>query len=210
MFRSDRNANHAFPANQPANTNVPPAQYPNASQSQSAQYQPAVQAPSVPHAVSESEALARDIKAGTLTSFVGEDTVLTGQATFTGMLRIDGNMSGSVNSQNGTVIIGTGGQVDANLNVAVAIIYGTVNGDITASKRIELGRTSRVLGNIQTPSLVMEQGAIFEGMCLMPQSAEAASSRSGRKKQDSESPESPVTEKVEDFSATPQPELVAQ
>jgi cytoskeletal protein CcmA (bactofilin family) len=51
----------------------------------------------------------------------------------------------------------------------VAQIYGTVNGDIVATKRIEMGRTAKVTGNIQTPTLAIENGAIFEGGCRMVQ-----------------------------------------
>lgn len=124
--------------------------------------------------VSESEALARDIKEGTLSGFVGNGTKLTGEATFKGMLRIDGHLSGNITSADGTLLVGTNGQVDADIAVAVATIHGTVNGDITASCRIEIGRTSRVIGNIQTPSLVIEQGGVFEGSCRMLQPKEAA------------------------------------
>jgi cytoskeletal protein CcmA (bactofilin family) len=120
-------------------------------------------------AYSESESLARDIKEGTLSGFVGNGTTLTGEANFKGMLRVDGHLSGKVSSQDGTLIISSGGQVDADIDVSVAQIYGTVVGDITASKRIELGRVARVTGNIQTPALVIEQGAIFEGSCRMQQ-----------------------------------------
>jgi cytoskeletal protein CcmA (bactofilin family) len=118
-------------------------------------------------AYTESDALARDIKEGTLTGFVGNGTNMTGEANFKGMLRVDGHLSGRVSSQDGTLIVSTGGQVDANVEVSVAQIYGTVNGDIVASKRIELGRVAKVTGNIQTPALVIEQGAIFEGSCRM-------------------------------------------
>jgi cytoskeletal protein CcmA (bactofilin family) len=124
-------------------------------------------------AYSESESLARDIKEGTLSGFVGNGTTLTGEANFKGMLRVDGHLSGRVSSQDGTLIISSGGQVDADIEVSVAQIYGTVNGDITATKRIELGRVARVTGNIQTPALVIEQGAIFEGSCRMEQSRDA-------------------------------------
>jgi cytoskeletal protein CcmA (bactofilin family) len=118
-------------------------------------------------AYTESDALARDIKEGTLTGFVGNGTNMTGEANFKGMLRVDGHLSGRVSSQDGTLIVSTGGQVDANVEVSVAQIYGTVNGDVVASKRIELGRVAKVTGNIQTPALVIEQGAIFEGSCRM-------------------------------------------
>jgi hypothetical protein len=67
--------------------------------------------------------------------------------------------------------------VDANVEVAVAQIFGTVNGDITATKRIEMGRVAKVTGNIQTPALVIENGAIFEGSCRMVQIKEDAEKR---------------------------------
>ncbi len=124
-------------------------------------------------AVTESESLARDIKEGTLSGFVGNGTTLTGEANFKGMLRVDGHLSGRVSSADGTLIVSNNGQVDANVEVAVAQIYGTVNGDIIATKRIEMGRVAKVNGNIQTPALVIEQGALFEGSCRMVQLKEA-------------------------------------
>jgi cytoskeletal protein CcmA (bactofilin family) len=120
-------------------------------------------------AVTESESLARDIKDGLLSGFVGNGTTLTGEANFKGMLRVDGHLSGQVKSEGGTLIVGNNGQVDADIEVAIATIHGAVNGDITASQRLELGRAAKVNGNIQTPSLVIEQGAVFEGSCKMIQ-----------------------------------------
>ena len=137
-----------------------------------APYQPADQAKPAEgagssRALTESESLARDIKEGTLSGFVGSGTDFTGEATFKAMMRIDGHLSGRINSTSGTLVIGTNGKVDANIEVAVATIHGTVNGDIIATQRLELGRAAKVTGNIQTPSLVIEQGAIFEGSCKM-------------------------------------------
>ncbi|HXM35844.1 MAG TPA: polymer-forming cytoskeletal protein, partial [Pyrinomonadaceae bacterium] len=74
-------------------------------------------------------------------------------------------------SSSGTLVIGTNGKVDANIEVAVATIHGTVNGDIIATQRLELGRSAKVNGNIQAPSLIIEQGALFEGSCKMTQAA---------------------------------------
>jgi len=171
----------------------------------SSYYQPAAQTPSATRAVTESESLAREIKEGTLSGFVGNGTMLTGEATFKGMLRVDGHLSGRVNSQDGTLIVSSNGQVDANVEVAVAQIYGTVNGDVIATKRIEMGRVARVTGNIQTPALVIENGAIFEGSCRMVQVKEAEEKR--RKEEDqrvsySSAPlmKDPIGEEVADVS----------
>jgi cytoskeletal protein CcmA (bactofilin family) len=131
------------------------------------QYRPQAESASSSRAVTESESLARDIKEGLLSGFVGNGTTLTGEANFKGMLRVDGHLSGQVKSEGGTLIVGNNGQVDADIEVAVATIHGAVNGDITASQRLELGRAAKVNGNITTPSLVIEQGAVFEGSCRM-------------------------------------------
>jgi cytoskeletal protein CcmA (bactofilin family) len=123
--------------------------------------------------VSDSESIARDIKEGRLSGFVGHGTTLTGETNFQMMLRVDGQLTGSVSSEGGTLIVGTNGQVDANVDVASAMINGTVNGDIVATERIQLGRTAKVVGNIQTPRLVLEDGAILEGGCTMLKAREA-------------------------------------
>jgi len=130
--------------------------------------------PSGSRAMTESETLAKDIKEGTLSGFVGGGTVVTGEANFKAMMRVDGHLSGRVSSSSGTLIVGANGKVDANIEVAVAVIHGTINGDIIATQRLELGRAAKVNGNIQTPSLIIEQGAMFEGTCKMMQMATAA------------------------------------
>ena len=127
--------------------------------------------------VSESESMARDIKDGRLSGFIGYGTVLTGEASFHAMLRIDGHLTGRITSENGTLIVGASGQVDANIMVASAVINGTVNGDIIALEKIELGRTARVVGNIQVPRIVIEDGAVFEGACSMTRAKEALEQR---------------------------------
>lgn len=137
-------------------------------------YRPATDAAGSPKALTESETIAREIKDGSLSGFVGSGTVITGEASFKSMLRVDGRFSGDINSTGGTLIVGSGGQVDANIDVAVATIHGIVNGDIVASDRVELGRAAKLTGNIQTPSLVIEQGAVFEGSCKMTQAKAAA------------------------------------
>ena len=152
-----------------------PKTYPSY-QTTSAETKPAVE--STPgassRAMTESETLARDIKEGTLSGFVGGGTEVTGEANFKAMMRIDRHLSGRVSSSSGTLIVGANGKVDANIEVAVAVIHGTINGDIIATQRLELGRAAKVNGNIQTPSLVIEQGAVFEGSCKMLQMTAAA------------------------------------
>jgi cytoskeletal protein CcmA (bactofilin family) len=171
-------------------------------QSAETQFRPPVERPQPPKAMTDGELLARDIKDGTLSGYVGNGTMMTGEAYFKGMLRVDGHLTGRVASEDGTLIIGTGGQVDADIEVAIATINGTVNGDIIASHRLELGRAARVTGNIQTPALVVEQGAVFEGSCRMIQLKAALEKQREAKSHDALAEEGSTDSNGED-SATP-------
>jgi cytoskeletal protein CcmA (bactofilin family) len=136
--------------------------------------------PASPKALTESESLAREIKEGNLSGFVGSGTVVTGEANFKAMMRVDGHLSGRINSSSGTLIVGANGKVDANIEVAVAVVHGTVNGDIIATTRLELGRAAKLNGNIQTASLMIEPGALFEGTCKMIKLSAGKSKSNGR------------------------------
>lgn len=156
-----------------APTAPPPPQQTTAAQSPSQRAQVESQS-STTRAVSESESLARAVKEGAVGGFVGGTSALSGEINFRGMMRVDGKVSGRVASDDGTLIVSSGGRVEAEVSVVVAKISGEVAGDITASERVELGRTARVSGNIQTPALIVEDGAIFEGNCRMSQQREDA------------------------------------
>lgn len=152
---------------------APPAAAPGAQRTGGLMPATAGLVPNAGRAFTESETVARDIKDGNLSGYVGAGTALTGEVTFKSMLHIDGHLTGRISSETGTLIVGTSGHVDANIEVAIASIKGTVNGDIIASQRIEMGRAAQVFGNIQAPKLVIEDGAVFEGNCLMVKAREA-------------------------------------
>jgi cytoskeletal protein CcmA (bactofilin family) len=174
MGRKPENLENEPTANgQPATNNYPvaPPVFPPDPPVNSA---PAVEKPKPMRAFTETESLARDLKDGTVSGFVGTGTTVQGEANFKGMMRIDGQLSGSIKSEKGTLIVSSGGKVDAKIEVAVANINGRINGDIIATERIELGRSAHVTGNISTPSLIIEQGAIFDGSCRMLQAQKTA------------------------------------
>lgn len=169
MFRSDRKPNGGQVSVEPVVTRIeiPTWQEPPPPAVEKPVATRPVDPPTQPRAISERDALARDIKDGVLNGFVGSGTVMTGESVFKGMLRVDGHLTGHVVSEDGTLIVGANGKVDANVDVSIATIHGQVNGDIVATKRIEIGRSAKVIGNIQTPALVVEPGAVFEGKCRM-------------------------------------------
>lgn len=92
---------------------------------------------------------------------------LNGEITFKDMLRINGHVAGKICSANGTLIVDGSARVDASIDVAVCVVSGTVNGDVVAQERVELGAAAIINGDISTGSLCMKPGAIFTGNCRM-------------------------------------------
>jgi cytoskeletal protein CcmA (bactofilin family) len=99
-------------------------------------------------------------------TLVGRGSHFEGKMTFEGTVRVDGSFSGEIVSDD-TLIIGETAEVRAELDVATVIIYGTVYGNIHATGSIQLKPDSHLVGNIVTPSLIVEPGSAFDGSCRM-------------------------------------------
>ena len=98
--------------------------------------------------------------------FVGDVLKFTGEVQFRSMLRIDGHFSGHVDSADGTLIVSNGAQlIGAVIEVAVAKINGTVQGDIHVTKELILGCTANVTGEVIAPALTVEEGALLNANC---------------------------------------------
>ncbi len=99
-------------------------------------------------------------------TLVGRGSHFEGKMTFEGVVRIDGSFDGEIVSDD-TLIIGESAEVRAELDVATLVIYGTVYGNIRATNCVELHAPGHLVGNIVSPSLVVERGAVFDGNCRM-------------------------------------------
>ena len=109
---------------------------------------------------------------GGIDAFLGKGTRVTGKLVFEGTGRIEGQVEGEISAQD-TLTIGPGALVKASISGAAIVIEGRVTGDVTAHQRVELRAASRVQGNITTPSLVVHEGAFFEGQCKMVEAGAA-------------------------------------
>ena len=96
---------------------------------------------------------------------ITSDNGAESEFTFAGTLRVDCYVKGVIPSRTGTLIVGETAEVEADIVVAIAIIDGLVRGDIHATERVELGSHARVFGNIESPALSVQPGAVFEGHC---------------------------------------------
>jgi len=114
---------------------------------------PAVQAvPSAPH--------------GEINTLLGRGTSFEGKLTFEGTVRIDGKLTGEIFSDD-VLVIGEGAEVKAKIEVGTLIVEGMVEGNVRASRLIELHAPARVRGNLDTPQLLIEKGVLFDGNCKM-------------------------------------------
>jgi cytoskeletal protein CcmA (bactofilin family) len=101
-----------------------------------------------------------------IVSLLGEGAELDGEISFTNGLRVDGIVRGKVKSE-AALVIGRAGKVNAEVNVKKISISGEFRGVIHASDRVEIYRDGKVYGDIFSPCLIIEAGAIFEGRCNM-------------------------------------------
>ena len=121
-------------------------------------------------------------------AFLGEGTEFKGVITFEGTVRVDGVLEGEVITDD-TFIIGTAANVKAEVKAGVVIVMGRMEGKIEAKEKCEVRVGSHVSGEIFTPSIYIEEGAVFEGTCHMTghgrgsvTSAEEAEESSGEEK----------------------------
>lgn len=101
-----------------------------------------------------------------LNGFVDSGCTIRGELEFKTYFRVDGRIEGKVRSQ-AELVIGEGGVVEGELEVARCVIGGEVRGTIRSSEQVMLHATAKVWADIQTPALVMEDGAFLEGAVTM-------------------------------------------
>ena len=108
-------------------------------------------------------------------NLVSEGTRIEGKVCFDQVTRVHGTLVGEVEAKPGsTLILGETSVVEGNVLADALWIDGYVRGDVKASTRVVISPTGRVIGNIHTPSLVVDFGGYFEGKCLMDSAAAKA------------------------------------
>lgn len=99
-------------------------------------------------------------------SLIGAGTVVSGDVTFTGGLRIDGEVRGNVVAENGepgTLVVSEQAKIDGEIRVSHVVVNGAVNGPVTADDYLELQPKARVVGDITYKTLEMHVGAVVQG-----------------------------------------------
>jgi cytoskeletal protein CcmA (bactofilin family) len=100
------------------------------------------------------------------------DTVLSKDISFSGTLNfekpflIKGRLSGNIVAR-GFLVIDEEAVVEANINASRVVIRGSVTGDVTATEKVEVALTGKLVGNVKAPEIFMETGCSFNGRCTM-------------------------------------------
>jgi cytoskeletal protein CcmA (bactofilin family) len=97
---------------------------------------------------------------------IGENSYFSGSFHINGSLRIDGRFEGRY-LQAEQLYIGHTGKIKTNISAVSVIVEGLVLGNITATSRVLLMPTARILGDIKTPELIIQNGVILEGRCTI-------------------------------------------
>lgn len=105
-----------------------------------------------------------------VSTVLDKECTFEGKLTFEGCVIVHGKFKGEIFSE-GSLIIGEGGYVEGHIEIGSIQIQGEVRGNISASQKIEINAPAVVQGDIAAPSLVIKEGAVFEGNCAMGRKA---------------------------------------
>jgi len=97
---------------------------------------------------------------------LADDLHITGTITFKSSLMIKGTLDGEIVSE-GLLIVGPTAKVNAKVTTKKLVSHGEITGDVTASEQVVLKQTAVHTGNITTPSIMIENGSVMNGSCVM-------------------------------------------
>lgn len=100
------------------------------------------------------------------TTILNEDASFEGKLDFEGNVLINGKFKGEIFST-GELTIGQTGVVEGKVQIGTIHIFGEIRGNISAKEKIEINSPAIVRGDIVAPSLIIKEGAVFEGNCSM-------------------------------------------
>jgi len=98
--------------------------------------------------------------------FIERGVSVEGKIVITGTFRVDGQVKGSITSEN-SLLLGENSQVEGQVDANDVIIAGRFDGSIFAKERVEIQSKGVVTGEIHSPCLVIQPGGILDGHCHM-------------------------------------------
>jgi cytoskeletal protein CcmA (bactofilin family) len=97
---------------------------------------------------------------------LGPDAEVTGKLSFETATRIEGKLRGEIRASD-LLVVGAEAVVNATVHAAKLVVLGEVRGEVLGAARVEICAGGRIFGDVQTKSLVIQDGATFEGKSRM-------------------------------------------
>lgn len=97
------------------------------------------------------------------TASIGKSVVIKGQIISREDLYLDGELEGTVEVQEHRLTIGPNGRVHANLKAREIVAIGAIQGNVEATEKVEIRKEAKLVGDIRTARVVIEDGAFFKG-----------------------------------------------
>jgi cytoskeletal protein CcmA (bactofilin family) len=110
-------------------------------------------------------------------SLIGAGTIVDGDISFSGGLRIDGQVRGNVTAANGdpcTLVVSEHARVDGEIRVSHVVINGAINGPVTADDYLELQAGARIVGDVSYRQIEMRVGAVVQGRLIHAEQGSAS------------------------------------
>jgi len=106
-------------------------------------------------------------------SLIGVGTSIEGKIRFSGGLRVDGEVRGSVEAVSGasssTLVLSDQARIEGAVSVAHLVLNGTVVGPVSVTETLEMQPKARIIGDVAYASIEMHQGAVIEGRLVHSQ-----------------------------------------
>jgi cytoskeletal protein CcmA (bactofilin family) len=112
---------------------------------------------------------------------IGKAVKVVGQIITKEDLDIDGDVEGTIESKANRITIGLSGRVQANISACNVVILGQVQGNVAASDKVDIRKNARLVGDITTSRISIEDGAVFKGSIDINKTESVSSPASGLK-----------------------------
>jgi cytoskeletal protein CcmA (bactofilin family) len=108
---------------------------------------------------------------------IGKSVQIKGELTGSEDLYLDGSIEGTVDLRDHSLIIGPNGKIKAAISARDLVVHGRVEGNITATGRVELRKSCTLIGDVSTQRIVIEDGAFFKGAIDIKENTQSVESR---------------------------------
>lgn len=121
----------------------------------------AVASPSIPAPHKETPKVSDPHRADV--GHIGKSVQIKGELTGSEDLYLDGSIEGTIDLRDHSLIIGPNGKIKASITARDLVVHGKIEGNVTATGRVELRKSCTLIGDVSTQRIVIEDGAFFKG-----------------------------------------------